>query len=296
MVGLGVTLPSPTPIHKETNLRTRDLVLAKIAEHQTSWETGPDSVLRVSNIGRCLRQSYYIALTPSDPSIPQRYIDTRALWEMEDGSVHEADLIRRLQAAGYVIEGTGENQKEIYLTLPDGYRATGHPDGVIMSGPDIDEPTLFEAKSMSSYSYVEIIKAAFATKPGTRKAEVTDWDSTPDWVAGLRIGHKDYWYQVNAYLLGLGLRQGLMVAKAKDSSGTVKILSSPIDKGLVDGKLHIIRFTADEQVQQEAVDRLWKLRQAILRHEPPNGEYQLANGDWQCRLCPYVEICPNGMG
>jgi hypothetical protein len=274
----------------------RSAVLSVMSNKADTWEVGPDAVLRLSNVGRCLRQSWYIAHSSTDESLPRRTAEARVLWEMEDGNIHEPDIVARFVAAGYEIKYTGEDQRVVFVNLPDGYQVPGHPDGLVTAGPGIDEPALFEAKSMGAGRYYDIVSKAFGVKPGVRKAEVVDWDSPPDWLRGLRVGHKDYWYQVQGYLLADNLRKGVLAAKAKDSSGTIRTLATPVGRGVADAKLHVVTFEADPDTQQTVVDRLWTLRQSILSHSPPDGEYSLASGDWQCRLCAFVEICPNGAG
>lgn len=285
-----------------TGTDVRERILARVAASTRSSErTGEAAVLRLSNVGSCLRKSWYVAFA-RELGLTTADREARATWEAEDGDLHEVDLVRRFEADGYTMQHvrrdfTTEPGWVVKLRLPDsGAVVTGHPDGLIVAGPGITAPTLFEAKSMSAGRYVDTIVRAFDTMPGTRKAEVVDWESPPDWVRGLRLGHPEYWLQSQGYLLAENLTHGLMVIKAKDSSTTTQRLRPAVQRGLVNAKLHIVAFTADPESQAVVIERMETLVRAVREGTPPPGEYHLLNNDWQCRLCPFVQICPNGLG
>lgn len=257
----------------------RDRLLLDVATSSRSTERyGADAVMRLSNVGYCLRRSWYTAQGRAfaDSAMPTA-VSPEGRWEMEDGDLHEVDIIRRLERQGYVMENVRRSlddttQLTVFVRLSDGTLVPGHPDGIIVAGPDITERTLFEAKSMSGGRFIDSFRQ------------------------GLRAGHREYWLQAQGYMLAESINRCLMFIKAKDSSVVKQRLRKAEKEEGVNPKLHVVELAADPTSQQEVLDRFETLLLSIKTGRPPAGEYSLLGGDWQCRYCPFINICPNGLG
>lgn len=134
--------------------------------------------LRLSSIGKCMRQQAYSAL---GFPVNGKQIDSRARMVFFMGDLTEIAIIQLAKAAGCVIARVGQDQMVVEI---DGIQ--GHPDGIFKNGKDY----LLEAKSMSSYSFKEF-----------QRGVIDD----------------GYRFQVNAYMHALGLTEAIIVALNKDA-------------------------------------------------------------------------------
>jgi hypothetical protein len=135
--------------------------------------------LRLSSIGRCLRQQAYQML--GEPQNGKE-TDSRSRMVFFQGDLVEMSVVALAMAAGCDIRDTGQAQLKVEL---DGI--VGHPDGTLQIG---DEKLLLEVKSMSSFSFAEL-----------QRGQLED----------------GYRYQINAYLEALGLKRCVLVALNKDA-------------------------------------------------------------------------------
>ena len=98
-----------------------------------------EAKLRLSSVGRCVRQQSYKLLGFEENG---KSIDARARMVFFTGDIAEIAIVQLAKAAGANITFSGKDQKTVSL---EGIE--GHPDGVV------DGDTLLEVKSMSSFSF-----------------------------------------------------------------------------------------------------------------------------------------------
>jgi hypothetical protein len=156
--------------------------VAKLARYSFARQFGPrvdkPKTLRLSSIGKCMRQQAYGLLGYEEAG---KEIDSRAKMVFFQGDMTELALVQLAKAAGCNITDCGLEQRTIEI---DGIE--GHPDGIIHNGKD----TLLEVKSMSSFSFSNF------------------QDQQID---------ESYHYQINAYLHALELEQACIVGLNKDA-------------------------------------------------------------------------------
>lgn len=156
--------------------------VAKLARYSFERQFGlrkknPPS-LRLSSIGKCMRQQSYKLLGYEEDGAE---IGSRARMVFFMGDICELAIVQLSKLAGCNITDYGLNQKTVEI---DGVE--GHPDGIIVNG----KHTLLEVKSMSSFSFEKF------------ENQIID-DS--------------YRYQINAYLHALDLTQACIVGLNKDA-------------------------------------------------------------------------------
>jgi hypothetical protein len=135
--------------------------------------------LRLSSIGKCIRQQAYKLLKfPEDG----KKIDARARMVFAMGDLTELVVVGLAKAAGCIIEATGDKQASVEI---DG--VPGHPDGVLI---DSGKRYLLEIKSMSSFSFRDFERGVI---------------------------DEGYRYQCNAYMAALNLDKCVIVALNKDA-------------------------------------------------------------------------------
>lgn len=135
--------------------------------------------LRLSSIGRCMRQQAYKLLNTEENG---KEIDARAKIVFFMGDLVELSVVALARAAGCDVSATGGNQVVVEI---DG--VSGHPDGLLI---DSGKRYLLEVKSMSSYSFKEFERGVI---------------------------DEGYRYQCNAYMHALDLKQCVIVALNKDA-------------------------------------------------------------------------------
>lgn len=122
--------------------------VGRIAAQAFSRQFGerPEDVarLRLSGIGRCVRQQAYRIL---NFPVQGKEIDARSKMVFFQGDLVELAVIQVARQAGCDITAAGLTQGLVEM---DG--VYGHPDGVLHS---MDEDVLVEVKSMSSYGFSE---------------------------------------------------------------------------------------------------------------------------------------------
>lgn len=135
--------------------------------------------LRLSSIGRCMRQQAYKLLDTKENG---KAIDARSKMVFFMGDLTELAVVALAKAAGCEITGTGIMQLSIEI---DG--VTGHPDGLLH---DSGKVYLLEVKSMSSFSFKDFERGVI---------------------------DEGYRYQCNAYMHAMGITQCAIVALNKDA-------------------------------------------------------------------------------
>lgn len=147
-------------------------------ERQFGEREEKQGTLRLSSIGRCLRQQAYNVL-----GVPPngKEIDSRSKMVFFQGDLAELAIIYLAKLAGCDISVSGLSQEKVDLM-----GVKGHPDGVYHNGADY----LLEAKSMSSYGFAEFQRGEI--DPGYR-------------------------YQINSYMEAKGLEKTIVIGLNKDA-------------------------------------------------------------------------------
>jgi hypothetical protein len=165
--------------------------------------------LRLSAIGKCLRQQAYKVLQFPENG---KEIDPRARMVFAMGDLTELVVVGLAKAAGCEITGTGAMQLSVEI---DG--VLGHPDGLLK---DANKVYLLEIKSMSSFSFKDFERGVI---------------------------DEGYRYQCNAYMHALGVTQCVIVGLNKDA-GVLAEQVINLDPGIVvDIKKRIMTLKAADK-------------------------------------------------
>ena len=170
--------------------------------------------------------------------------DGRVLRLFQLGNILEDQTIADIQSAGFDIHS---GQKHVEFTL-DGITLTGSIDGIVeglIESPK--NPHLFEHKTCSLKKFKELKK----------KGSYRDWNEV-------------YYWQVQVYMLGLGLTRAAVFVYCKDNS-----------------ELYMERIQLDEGA---TIDRLQDVFLAIGQMTPP--ERACPDADYfEAKWCPFYKEC-----
>jgi len=196
--------------------------------------------LGLSEIGSsCLRRLWY-----KHHGRPGKQPDGRVLRLFELGNILEDQTIADLTKIGVLVTG---QQREVVFTLGD-VTLTGHIDGVVsglLEAPAT--PHLFEHKTASRKKYNELIK----------KGSYRAWNEV-------------YYWQVQAYMLGMNLDRAVVFVYCKD-----------------DSRLYMERIKLDEEA---TVLKLETVFAAIAARTPP--ERACPSAAWyEAKWCPHYNEC-----
>lgn len=138
-----------------------------------------DNVLRLSAIGKCLRQLSYKSIgAPANG----KKMDSRSYITFYMGNATETAIIGLISLAGLKVVSTGDNQAIVEIK-----GIQGHPDGIV----EVDGIRyLLEVKSMTSYGFADFEKGVI---------------------------DESYKYQINSYMAALGLDKCIVVALNKEA-------------------------------------------------------------------------------
>lgn len=170
--------------------------------------------LRLSSIGRCIRQQAYTILNFDQAG---KTIDARAKMVFFQGDMTELAIVALAKAAGCDVSATGDKQSSVEI---DG--VIGHPDGLLK---DSGKTYLLEVKSMSSFSFKEFERGAI---------------------------DDGYRFQCNAYMHALGLSQCVIVALNKDAGVLFEqmINIDPIIIKKILGRIDILKNVTKETLPE----------------------------------------------
>lgn len=170
-------------------------------ERQFGERQEQKATLRLSSIGRCLRQQAYRALGVEENG---KEIDARAKMVFAMGDLTEIVVVGLIKAVGIIVDSVGHDQATVDI---DGI--VGHPDGIVtISGNSY----LLEVKSMSSFSFKDFEQG---------------------------ILDEGYRYQINAYMSALSLSKAIVIALNKDAGVLSEMIVSRDDLIVADIKNRI---------------------------------------------------------
>jgi hypothetical protein len=149
-------------------------------ERQFGLQKESEYSLRLSSIGKCIRQQSYNVLGFEKNG---KEIDARAKTVFFQGDMVEMAIVQLAKVSGCNIIDCGKDQKTVEL---DGI--PGHPDGIFIN--EFNKKFLLEVKSMSSYSFSDF-----------QNGQIDE----------------GYLFQINSYLEALGLEECVMVGLNKDA-------------------------------------------------------------------------------
>lgn len=178
----------------------------QFGEHKES-----ERKIRLSSIGRCLRQQAYnvLGFPPNG-----KELDSRSRMVFFQGDLAEIAIVQLAKLAGCDISVCGLEQKTVEL---DGIE--GHPDGIYHNGADY----LLEAKSMSSYGFAEFQRGAL---------------------------DEGYRYQINAYLEAEHLDKAIIVGLNKDAGVLHEevLLKDPQIVADIKDRIHLLKTASEENL------------------------------------------------
>ena len=161
------------------------------------------------------------------------------------GHMEEATAVQDLQAIGCTITHTGEGQSRVDF----GGHVSGSMDGIIQSGlPGYENDQLvLEIKTHSAKSFAALARDGVAkSKP-------------------------QHWSQMQAYMLGTGLKLALYYAVCKDTD-----------------ELYTEIVAFDQQAAQDAVERGHRIALSDRMPEPMIGA---SASWWTCKYCAAYSMC-----
>lgn len=157
-----------------------------IFDRQFGLKEAGERKLRLSSIGKCVRQNAYNLIGTENKG---KEIDSRGRMTFFQGDMAELAIIALSRLSGCKVTSCGLNQEIVEIL-----GIQGHPDGIVES--DANVKYLLEVKSMSSYSFKEFEDGTYLTEN--------------------EFG-RSYLYQINAYMLAMELEWCVFVALNKDA-------------------------------------------------------------------------------
>ena len=216
--------------------------IAKIERHYEETNE-PRHRLGLSQAGhKCPRYLWY-----AHHETPAEQPGGRVLRLFQLGNILEAQTIKDLMDAGIAHYSC---QKEVSFEDGD-IKLVGHIDGIVQGLPESPKTKhLFEHKTCSSKKFKELIK----------KGSYKDWNEV-------------YYWQVQFYMLGLGLNRAAVFVYNKDNS-----------------ELYFERIKVDKPA---TAAKLIDVFNAIKSEDPP--ERVCPNAGWyEAKFCPYKKECFKG--
>ena len=110
----------------------------------------------VSSISTCPRETYYnykkFQMAEGGQIPTDLDFDLQLQLLLDDGHYQESEIVDLLKRAGFGLDYVGDNQAEVTVGRAG---IKGHPDGFILSGPDIDEerPAMLEIKARNYQAF-----------------------------------------------------------------------------------------------------------------------------------------------
>lgn len=174
-------------------------------------------------------------------------IDGRVLRLFQLGNLIEDQVIADLSLIGCLVY---HQQREVVFTQ-DGVRLVGHIDGIVIGLHESpNTPHIFECKSASKKKFDELLKAGSYEK-----------------------FNEVYFWQVQFYMLGLGLKRAAAFVYCKD-----------------DSRLYMERIKLRKQ---ETVDRLASIFEAVTSPIEPDRLCPRAD-NYQAKWCKFKGVCWGG--
>lgn len=108
----------------------------------------------ISSISTCPRETYYnyrkFTMVQSGEVESEMDYDLQLQLLLDDGHYQESEIVDLLTRAGFGLDYVGDNQAEVTIGRAG---IKGHPDGFLLSGPEIDKPAMLEVKARNYQSF-----------------------------------------------------------------------------------------------------------------------------------------------
>lgn len=170
-------------------------------------------------------------------------IDGRILRLFQLGNILEDQVVYDLRAAGFNVHSQQKPVKIEHF----GITLTGSIDGIVeglLESPKT--PHLCECKTASKKKFDQLLKKKYR-----------DWNPV-------------YFWQVQFYMLGLGLKRAAVFVYCKD-----------------DSRLYMERIPLEKDA---TIDRLQDIFNSISKADPPSRHCEDAHC-FDARFCPFLEVC-----
>lgn len=244
-------------------LKDRAAELVKWAIHRQILESRKEvrpGQLRGSNAGPCARKiAYgYLGFEPKG-----KEIDARAKLTFLNGDLLELVVVFLTKLVGVQTRGTcldEGGQIDLTLKINDKVEVPGHPDGILLVQPGLEEEHLFEIKSASDFSF-------------KRKFERLEIDD------GYKLQHM-------VYMEALGLKKGVFLAVNKNSGELAEVWTE-YDPEYVEWARHNY-VIATAARPNKLPTRYYGDGYGVIKNK--KGEYVLAP---LCGYCSYRDECFN---
>lgn len=222
--------------------------------------------VRASALGQCRRRLWYAATNQpvSNPTTPE----TQLIFDT--GNALEPVVIRAMQRAGWAVSPINrEAPTAVTVELGDHLAVTGHPDatGSLPASASSVEDFLFDAD--------QLVIEVKSRGPEAFKR----WQTL-----GAERSHPESVAQAACYSLG-------MFGECRD------VVIATLDTGSRRWDYEVIPAERVERAWQRAGERLGELADHFAANGPdplvlPERDFETAV--WQCRSCPYLNVCQPG--
>lgn len=183
---------------------------------------------------------------------------------LDDGNVHEDDVIARLKNGGLDVLHTGDSQLYVHCVDEDGIRINGHPDGVLRSIP----------VSLRTLDYAD---------------EHFSWGSTFHLLEITAPNHFGFMRYYQEHLRGVNWRkfvQTNLYLGSKELRDSMKC-AVVIVKDKMTSVLYEEGLTFDESIVDQTVEKLKRVEELVANNHVSSKRCN----DWHKNTCKFRHLC-----
>ena len=235
--------------------------------------------IRASALGQCRRALWYAATEQpiTNPTQPE------SLTLLEAGNALEPVVVRAMRRAGWTVSSANKDEPEsVTVEASPGLTVTGHPDATGCPPPEGGAPAAVE-QFLFGDAEPAVPADVLVIEVKTRGPEAFKrWRTL-----GAERSHPESVAQAACYSLGL-------YGECRD------VVIATLDTGSRVWDHEVIPAARAERAWRNATGRLESLAEHHSLYGPdpealPERDFQAS--DWQCRRCPYLNLClPGGAG
>ena len=235
--------------------------------------------IRASAVGNCRRALWYEA-TNYEPTNPP---SEDSLMAMEAGNALEPVVVRAMERTGWKVDAADpHNPQPVTVRVSPNMVVSGHPDGTVRLPQDGDQT---EADTIHMFLFEDEQHAPAYGKELVVEIKTRGPEAFKRWrTLGAERSHPASVVQAAFYTLGwFGQMRDTVIATMDTGSRTWDWERIPADRL--------------ERALQDACKRLGELAAHHVENGPdPDAlpDRDFSAGSWQCRSCPFLNICLPG--
>ena len=237
--------------------------------------------VRASAVANCRRALWYAA-TGYQPTNPP---SEESLTAMEAGNALEPVVVRAMERAGWEVDPADQQDpNQVAVRVGPNVIVTGHPDGTVRMPVERGEP-VSESATVQMLLFGDEPAAPAYGDPMVVEIKTRGPEAFKRWrTLGAERSHPASVVQAASYTLGTyGTMRDAVIATMDTGGRTWDWERIPADRL--------------ERALQEACERLGELAaHHVLNGPDPDAlpERDFSSGSWQCRSCPFLDICLPG--